>query len=503
MPSQPLHLWNRRPTPAAGSGWTPTVSVVIPHYRSVELLRNTVAGLAQQDYPLGRMQVIVVDDGSPVPPRPPDLADADLSVDLIHQRRDGFGAGRARNRGADAAEGDVLVFLDADVIPSPTFLTQHVALHESVDYAVAFGERTHVDIARVDAETMRQRLRDGHSADDLLADLPTRTVAWREAFLRETAHLTTDRARGWRLCNTGNLSMRRSFFTDVGGFDERFWGWGGEDIEWAYRALQAGALLTHHPEAHGWHQGLEGATTASERASQAAQARFLASLIADSEIRAPFGPRLWEVPRVAVEIAAAAADDGAVEMLVDGLLAELRDVIIALDDGGRSLRLLRGYASEPRVLLRPESVPARPEADPRPEQSWWPGLPSAAAAPTQVIIDQPDLMSAHDIGRALQRLDTDDPRPVGVRFRAAGGAVAASAWSTQMLRRATRCGEDLLAGQIPDGWPIITETPQGPPRASIRSARRRQLPAEVRQLWWRLPSPVRHQLDRLRSGGPR
>ena len=46
------------------AAFPPTVSSVIPVYNRVELLRNTLAGLAAQDYPADLLEVIVADDGS-------------------------------------------------------------------------------------------------------------------------------------------------------------------------------------------------------------------------------------------------------------------------------------------------------------------------------------------------------------------------------------------------------------------------------------------------------
>ena len=91
----------------------PTVTVVIPAYNAERTLGNVLALLAAQEQQVD--EVIVVDDGS---------TDGTAAVAERHGATvvstDGGGfAGAARNRGWDAATGDVVVFLDSDAVPDP------------------------------------------------------------------------------------------------------------------------------------------------------------------------------------------------------------------------------------------------------------------------------------------------------------------------------------------------------------------------------------------------
>ncbi len=90
-----------------------SLTVVIPAYDAERTLGTVLEALRAQE--LGPHEVIVVDDGS-----------ADGTVSLAKRlgahvvRTEGRGyAGGARNRGWDAATGDVVVFLDADSVPDP------------------------------------------------------------------------------------------------------------------------------------------------------------------------------------------------------------------------------------------------------------------------------------------------------------------------------------------------------------------------------------------------
>ena len=88
-----------------------TVTVVIPAYNAERTLGKVLDALSAQTQPVD--EVIVVDDGSTD-------GTAEIAVRhgavAVHTDGSGF-AGAARNRGWEAASGDVVVFLDSDAIP--------------------------------------------------------------------------------------------------------------------------------------------------------------------------------------------------------------------------------------------------------------------------------------------------------------------------------------------------------------------------------------------------
>ena len=89
------------------------VSVVIPTYNDAATLPQTVEAVLAQDGSVP--QVIVVNDaGAPPALLPP-------GVTLLEQPQNA-GPGPARNRGFQAATGDLIYFLDADDLPAPGLL---------------------------------------------------------------------------------------------------------------------------------------------------------------------------------------------------------------------------------------------------------------------------------------------------------------------------------------------------------------------------------------------
>jgi glycosyltransferase involved in cell wall biosynthesis len=103
---------------------TPSVemSVVIPTYGRPGAVERCLDALAlQKGECLGRFEVIVVDDGSPVPVQlDPHRWAERFTLRVIRQKNSGPAA--ARNRGAEAASGEFLAFTDDDCLPCPGWL---------------------------------------------------------------------------------------------------------------------------------------------------------------------------------------------------------------------------------------------------------------------------------------------------------------------------------------------------------------------------------------------
>src|SRR5690606_33997990 len=96
------------------------VSVVVPTYNRSTVLHNTLASVARQTAAPGPIEVIVVDDGSTQALAPAFLGQFSLPLRCL--RQDNAGATRARNAGAAAATGDLLVFVDDDISLEPEAL---------------------------------------------------------------------------------------------------------------------------------------------------------------------------------------------------------------------------------------------------------------------------------------------------------------------------------------------------------------------------------------------
>lgn len=257
----------------------PEVSVVVPHYRDQARLDLVLAALALQTHPHTRLEVVVADDGSPTPPRVD--AAGELGAVVVTQPDAGFRAAAARNLGARAAGGTVLCFLDGDTVPEPTYVARAARLPALLPDAVVTGRRRHADLTGWTPSRLRSWLRGGAPGPAEL-DEP----AWLTDL---SARLADADDSGFRAVISAVLTCPRALFAEVGGFDETFTTYGGEDWELAHRLFTAGAVLAHERRSVAWHDGEDwagrGTDGAAARAQKSAEAAALAARVPEPALR--------------------------------------------------------------------------------------------------------------------------------------------------------------------------------------------------------------------------
>ena len=289
------------------------VGVVIPHYEQPAQLALVLRALELQDYPAELTEVVVADDGSA---RAPDVVGSALNVTVVRQEDLGFRAAAARNLGAAATTADVLCFLDADTVPEPGYLRHLVRLPSLLPDAVSVGRRRHADLAGFPPAA----LEDWWAGRIRPEELPE--PGWlAEAYAASADLLHTDLA-SYRHVISAVMCCSRELFDDVGGFDESFREYGGEDWEYAHRAMAGGAVLHHAREAVAWHDGPDwGDRPVAERAAgKNREALAMARLIPDPAARR-YGLR-YDVPGACVEIDTASHGAGSLVTTMAGFLAE-------------------------------------------------------------------------------------------------------------------------------------------------------------------------------------
>lgn len=201
-------------------------SVIIPTFERPEVLYETVRALAQIDYPKNRWEVVVVDDGSKaetVGRVRAWLEALDAPARLIVQQNRGPAA--ARNAGARVASGDILIFLDNDIVVHPGFVRRHIEALRAYPGCWVVGRIVHPPIVR---ETPFGRYRDDC--------WETFHRSQRPGGLVETTGMTA-----------ANLAVPEMDFSRIGGFDEGFSIASCEDWDLGQRARIAGVRILYDP----------------------------------------------------------------------------------------------------------------------------------------------------------------------------------------------------------------------------------------------------------------
>ncbi|MFI9525730.1 glycosyltransferase [Micromonospora rosaria] len=221
----------------------PLCSVVVPTYDRMALLRRTLESLTRQDLGVDAFEVLVVDDGSTddTPAVAREYADR-LRLRYFQRPDEGFRVAAARNVGITHATGDVCVFVDSGVLLHSGALRAHLACHAGATPTAVVGYVYCFNHNNEDAAQMLAAL-DFDQPDATIARL-IREGRWldaRESFYDQYTEAIHELPAPWLVYWTCNTSARTEQLRRVGGFDEAFRSWGGEDIELAYRLHLDGA----------------------------------------------------------------------------------------------------------------------------------------------------------------------------------------------------------------------------------------------------------------------
>ena len=170
----------------------PIVSVIIPTYCEEHTIEGCLKSIKNQEFKVGRIESIVVDSHSPDNTRVVAKKFADKVIDLKAR-----GVGKARNVGAENAEGEILLFVDADTFLEKRFVSE---LYQS------FNDRRIVCVAGVLRNLERLT-----PADRLFA-------IFHYGFLNKLSTVTA--YFGFPLFPSVCVGSRKSVFEKVGGFAE-------------------------------------------------------------------------------------------------------------------------------------------------------------------------------------------------------------------------------------------------------------------------------------------
>jgi GT2 family glycosyltransferase len=210
-----------------------TLSVVIPTYRREQVLTETVAHvLVEAEKTPGFLEIIVVDQSpSHEPETDRRLSGWSEKGAITWLRLDMPGITRSMNIGLAKAVGDIVLFLDDDIIPAPGFLKKHLEAHQA--RPEAWG-------------VVGQILQPGEESEDVPFTPHGGALSRYLDFpFRRNAGMYIEQAMA------GNLSVKKEKALEIGGFDENFTPPVAYrfETEFAKRLIACGGKIWFEPEA--------------------------------------------------------------------------------------------------------------------------------------------------------------------------------------------------------------------------------------------------------------
>lgn len=200
----------------------PTVSAIVPAYNAEATLEGALGALRAALRPGD--ELILFDDGST---DATGTIAARTGARVLRNDRDPLGPAHGRNKGGAVATGDLLLFVDADVVIAPDALDLLIRAMMDGNAAAAFGS--------YDDRPPSRRL------SSLYMNL-------RHHFVHQGG--SRDASTFW----AGIGLIRREVFEEVEGFDARLFATSSiEDVELGMRLVRAGHRVLLVPEAQGTH----------------------------------------------------------------------------------------------------------------------------------------------------------------------------------------------------------------------------------------------------------
>lgn len=221
-----------------------TVSVILPTFNRAAVLCQTVRMLRHQT--LVPHEIIVVDQSTSI--------DADSEANLKRWNEHGDihwirqiepNASMARNRGAVAATGDVLLFLDDDITLAERFIEYHARNYHSPEVRAVAGQILDED-------------------SPVTLDLPKQTGDPQVDWIYFPKNYGKRCLTPWMA--SGNFSVRRDVYFELGGMDETYWKGGfREEADFALRFVRSGYQFQFDPEASVFHLGIKAVPAGGSR----------------------------------------------------------------------------------------------------------------------------------------------------------------------------------------------------------------------------------------------
>ena len=201
------------------------VSIVIPTYNRKPILKKCLHALENQKLNklIGFYEIIVVDDGSTDGTTEWIKENKKKLPHVVLYEQEHGGPARGRNLGVTKSVGEIIIFIDSDLIVVNNFLIHHVnKLHK---YWIRNNKKCFTYGSVINTSNFQNPLSEVNKLTDI----------------------------SFAYFATGNVAISKELLLDVGLFDTSFSLYGWEDLELGERLKKIGVKLIKCPDAKGFH----------------------------------------------------------------------------------------------------------------------------------------------------------------------------------------------------------------------------------------------------------
>ncbi|MCF8000802.1 MAG: glycosyltransferase [Halanaerobiales bacterium] len=193
------------------------ISIIIPTRNRKIILKKCLEALNKQSIDSNKYEIIIIDDGSTQDIETM-INSLNLKPEIKYHYQEHSGPAKSRNKGIKFAKGKYIIFIDDDIIVNEQFVESHLNKLLNNDKVIVHGPVIHTN-----------NLDNPSAAEKKIRDFSSAFFA------------------------TGNASIKKTYLKEAGLFNENFYEYGWEDLEFGKRLKQLNLKAVKAENAIGYH----------------------------------------------------------------------------------------------------------------------------------------------------------------------------------------------------------------------------------------------------------
>ncbi len=206
------------------------LSIIIPTFNKARYL-NMVLFSIKKNIGIDDIEILVVDDGSTDDTKQVVTHhEKHIQLKYLYQKKQGLSS--ARNNGIKNASAESILFLDDDRVLEKEYL-MNIDVKRISDVTIGRRREIYYSSFQVNEEGFKKAMFNDFADEQKKIRM--------ERYYNKTLPLASIKTYiPWVGCTFSNTLIKKAVFENIGLFEERFTGWGFEDLELAYRAYISG-----------------------------------------------------------------------------------------------------------------------------------------------------------------------------------------------------------------------------------------------------------------------